>query len=98
MKPEYLEKYLEEIQTKKISVNLDEKTLNLIDDLSEIVGTTRTNIISALLGYGIKKYVDMLEKIWANMKKDRKYNKEKLDKKLEKLQKFKKKYEVEKFP
>lgn len=98
MKPEYLEKYLEEIQTKKISVNIDEKTLNLIDDLSEIVGITRTNVVTALIGYGVKKYVEVLEKTWTNMLKDPKRDKKKTETKLQKLQEFKKKYEVERFP
>ncbi len=97
MKPEHVEKYLEEIQAKKISINLDVSTSNLIDDLSDIVGTTKTNVIAGLMAYGVKKYVEMLEKTWNNMKKDKKHDKVKLNSKLYKLEAFKKKYEVEKF-
>ena len=98
MKPEYVEKYLEEVQTKKISVNLDESTSNMIDDLSDIVGTTKTNIVTGLMAYGVKKYVEMLEKTWSNMKKDKKHDKDKLEKKLKKLSEFKLNYRVQRFP
>ncbi len=98
MKPEYVEKYLEEVQTKKISVNLDESTSNMIDDLSDIVGTTKTNIVTGLMAYGVKKYVEMLEKAWSNMKKDKKHDKDKLEKKLKKLSEFKLNYRVQRFP
>lgn len=98
MKEEFVMKFLEEMRTKKISINLDESTLNLIDDLVKITKKTRTDIIGVLISYGVKGFVEYLENAWMNMKKNKKNDILRIDHKLSELKKFKEKYEVDKFP
>lgn len=82
---------------KKISLNMDSKTLDLIDDLTVLLKTTRTMVISALIAKGIKNLFNDLEKGWKDMKKDKSKDQKKINSCLEGIEKLKKKWKIEQY-
>ena len=75
-------------------MNIDEKTLELVDDLSSLTENSRTVVMLALIGEGIKGFVEELDMTLENLKKDKKRNQEKISGKIEKLKKLREKFEV----
>jgi hypothetical protein len=100
MEIEDLKKAFEKAKTKKISVNINEKTLDMIDELAAIPGMTRTQMIDALVSAGFVYETEFLEKSWKKFLKDKKYidKKDLLNGLLGKLGKFKEKWHVEEIP
>lgn len=97
MKGNLAEECLKNFKTKKISLNFDMDTLEFIDDFSKITNTTRTTTIMSIIGFGMKASIESLESSWEKMKKEGKYDKEKIGSLLKKLEKFKKKWKVNKW-
>ena len=85
-------------EAKKISFNLDESTLMMIDELAKGTKTTRTMIINGLIGHGMKKFINVLHSEGTEMKKERKKDPKKIDDLLSFLRQFEKKWYVNKFP
>ena len=85
-------------EAKKISINLDESTLLMIDELAGGLKTTRTMIINGLIGQGMKKFVSNLRFQWNNMKKEGRKDPKKVDNLLKFLSDFEKKWQVDNFP
>ena len=85
---------LDEIETNKVSLNLDKKTLNLVDDLAELSNANKTIIITALIQKGIGNYLNYLESTWVSLQNDKTVNQEKLRNCLSNLEKVKKKNKV----
>jgi hypothetical protein len=54
-------------KTKKISINLDEETLDFIDEIAERTKTTRTWVILASLTGGLDPLLKNLETTWNGM-------------------------------
>lgn len=100
MEIEDLKKAFEKAKTKKISVNINEKTLEMIDELATIPGITRTQIIEALMVAGIIYQTEFFEKSWKKFAKDKKYadKKDQLNNLIEKIERFKKKWHIEEIP
>ena len=78
---------------KKISMDLDEKTLEVIDSLASLTKTSRTVIIEAVLTNGLFSYINFLEKTWKGYLNDKEKSKIKNDiqKLLKDLEELKKK-------
>ncbi len=95
-----MKKLLENAKTKKISHNLNEKTLEMVDGLSKITGTTRTQMLDAVIVSGIKAQVNYMIKYWERYKKDKNFEgkKEKIGELLEKVKEFKKKWTIDMIP
>lgn len=78
---------------KKISMDLDEKVLEVIDSLAYLTKTNRTVIIEAVLTNGLFSYINFLEKTWKGYLNDKENDKIKNDvqKLLKDLEELKKK-------
>lgn len=97
MKKDLAEDCLKNLKTKKISINLDVDTLEFIDELSKITNTTRTTTIMSIIGCGMKDIVSSLEESLKKAKKESS-KPEKVDHLLQKLEKFRKKWNIDKWP
>ena len=95
-----MKKILENVKTKKISHNLNEKTLEMVDELSKITGTTRTQILDAVIISGIKAQTNFIIRHFENFKNDKKSGdkKEKIKELLGKMKEFKKKWTIDIIP
>ena len=100
MEIDALKKAFEEAEIKKISMNINKKTLEVIDDLTKIFETTRTQTIAAIIMSGLKAQTNYTEKTWKNMKKDKNFvdKKRRIEQKLRELEKFKKKWKIDMVP
>lgn len=58
-----------EIKQKKISINLDEKMTNMIDELAKTLKADRTIMITNLIAHGIHPMVTYLEATWHEIMK-----------------------------
>lgn len=56
---------------KKISLNMNDEILEIIDSLAEITKTNRTIVIGAILGKGISPYFRYLQESWQEHLKDK---------------------------
>ena len=57
------------LKTKKISVNVEEKTLEILDDLAKLTEVNRTIILSTILGQGTPKFMQFLHDEWQKMER-----------------------------
>ena len=55
---------------KKISVNIDAKMLQMIDELAHILKADRTIMVTNLVAHGIYPMVKYLETTWNQLKKE----------------------------
>lgn len=92
-----MKKAFEKAGTKKISINVNKKTLEMVDGLAEIPGITRTQMIEALISSGFMYQIEYFEKVWGEFLEDKGYNDRKklIEKLLNNLKKFKDKWNVE---
>ncbi|MBU2458898.1 MAG: hypothetical protein KKB29_00860 [Nanoarchaeota archaeon] len=58
---------------KKVSLNLFEGHLQVLDELATLTKTNRETMIDAVLSTGILSYLNYIEKTWARILKDKKY-------------------------
>lgn len=79
---------------KKISFDINDRLLQLIDELANLTKNSRTVIINALLSLGIVPFFKSLEDTWKGYSTEGKYGKIKKDmeKLLQDLKKIKSKY------
>ena len=91
------EECLKNLKTKKISLNLDVDTLEFVDELSKLTNVTRTTTIISIIGSGMKSIVVSLETSWKKAQKQSP-KPEKIEELLKKLQKFKQKWHIDKWP
>lgn len=97
---EDLKKAFGNAKIKKVSFNINEKTLEMVDGLKKIYGTDRTNTIGAIIMSGIKAQTNFTEKLWKVWVNDKKYvdKKKLITKKLKEIKEFKKKWKVDTIP
>lgn len=97
MKTEDLAKAIENAKTKKISMNLKEETLEIIDELSEILTLNRTKTIEALISAGIKFQTEFSAKTWKKFLDQKEYSekKELIKTKLKEIEQFRKKWKID---
>lgn len=100
MKDISMKEIFENSKRKKISYDINEKSLEMIDEMASIMGITRSKIFDALVFSGIKAQVNFNLKTWESMKKDKKYEdrKWKIEELIKKLQNFKKKWTIDDIP
>ena len=100
MKDLTMKEAFENARTKKISHNINEKTLEMIDEMSKITGMTRTQMLDAILFSGVKAQTNFMIKSWEVFKKDKKLKakREKIEELLGKLKKFKEKWTIDSIP
>ena len=100
MKDLTMKEVFEKAKKKKISHNINEKTLEMIDEMSNITGTTRTQMLDAIIFSGVKAQTNFMIKSWEIFKKDKKFEakKEKIEELLGKLKEFKKKWTIDSIP
>jgi hypothetical protein len=84
-----LENIFGKVKLKKISINVEEKTLKKIDELAQITGNTRTDLLVSIIDLGIEPQIRLIINVWENMKKDEKYSKDikTINKKLNEIKK-----------
>ncbi len=75
---------------KKISLDLNEEILEIIDKLAKLTKTNRTVIIGALIGQGMSPYFRYLEKTWKGFLDEKKFDEKKKKLIKETLQNLKK--------
>ena len=93
-KGDLAEKSLKNLETKKVSFNLDAETIKFIDELSKITNTTRTTTVVSLLGSGMYSLLDSLEASWKKMKSQKTYPASSVDKLLKQVSDLRKKYNI----
>ena len=100
MKDLTMKEAFENARTKKISHNINEKTLEMIDEMSKITVMTRTQMLDAILFSGVKAQTNFMIKSWEVFKKDRKFEnqKVKIEELLGKMKEFKKKWTIDDIP
>jgi len=91
--PKYLD-FLGKTDTKKISINVEEKLLKMVDDLAELTEANRTVVISIILEQGIPNFVQFLSKGWNELGKAGKGDAKKVKELQEKLVLIKKKWNL----
>lgn len=62
---------------KKISLDVNEEFLEIIDDLVKLTKTSRTVIIGALIGKGMSPYFRYLESAWKEFLNEKKFDEKK---------------------
>lgn len=97
---EDLKKAFGNAKIKKVSFNINEKTLKMIDELKQVYETDRTNALGSIIMSGIKAQTSFTEKMWKKWLKDKEFadRKKLLNKKIKEIEKFKKKWKVETIP
>lgn len=97
---EDLKKAFADVKIKKVSFNINEKTLQMVDELKRIYETDRTNTLGSLIMSGIKAQIEFTEKMWKKWLTDKEYSDKKIliKKKLEEIKKFKNKWKVNTIP
>ena len=100
MNIEELKKTFESSKMKKISLNINEKTLEMIYDMCKVYGLDRTKMIAGIIMSGIKGQTNFTEKTWNNFIKDKEYKDKKklIEGKLKELESFKKKWYIDTIP
>ena len=85
-----LEKIFGKTNFRKVSININEKTLMKVDKLAKISGNTRTDMLASIIDIGIEPQIKLITKIWENMKKDKKYadNLKDINEKIGEIKKF----------
>lgn len=90
---------------KKISLDINEKNLEMIDELAKILGVKRSKVLDSLIICGVWADVKYCIQIWENMKKKKtskeykdKEKREKIEKLIGELKKFKKKWNLGDIP
>ncbi|MEN7981943.1 MAG: hypothetical protein ABFQ65_00665 [Nanoarchaeota archaeon] len=93
-------KIIDNLETKKISLNIDESILKMTDEFAEILNTNRTQVLSAVIPAGIKSQVNYNIKTWGKLKKDKNYQakKEKINNLISKNKTFKDKWNLDLIP
>lgn len=86
-----LEKVFGKTKFRKISINIEDKTLDRVDKLAKISGNTRTDMLGSIIDVGIEPQIDLITKVWENMKKNKKYsnNIKSINEKLDEIKKLK---------
>ena len=95
-----MKEIFESTKIKKISYNINEKTLEMIDELAKITEVDRTRILDAITFSGVKAQTNFLIKGWEKLRKDKKFEdkKQKIDRLLKKIREFKKKWTIDEIP
>ena len=83
-------------KVKKISLDMNEEILDIVDDLAKLTKTNRTVIIGSLVGQGFSPFFRSLENNWKNLLKDKSIGNEK-EKKIKELLNNLKKIEISKW-
>jgi glycerol-3-phosphate responsive antiterminator len=84
------EKFLE--GKKKISLNLDENLLSLVEDMAKLSKTNKTMMIEAFVYRGIANQMRYMEETWIKMKSNPSVDQKKVKQVLQELQEIKKKH------
>lgn len=93
---------LQRAKTKKISCDINEKTLNMVDELAKIQNLSRSKILDVLLFAGVVTHINSTIEEWNRMKKDglkdlvHKENEKEIEEVIKKIEKFKKKWAIDK--
>ena len=76
---------------KKISLDINEEFLNVIDELATLTKNSRTVIVESIVGRGMFPYLNLLENLWKDYLKNKKNEKVKKEIKdlLEDLERIK---------
>lgn len=80
------------VEKRKISFDIDKKTLEAIDELAKLTKSPRNVVIMAALWPGVKSFTEYLKKSWTEM--TNKEKNEKAEVALEKLAAIKKKWQL----
>ena len=90
----YMEKVYNKVfeKVKKISLDMDERFLKVIDELVKLTKTNRTLIIEALIGQGMAPFFKYLENTWKGYSNEGKWDKNVIKMLLQNLKKIKGKY------
>jgi hypothetical protein len=87
------EEYLGLSKKKKISLDIDGTTLEIINDLTKLFETNRTTVITNLIIAGLNPRLSIIEEAWGKMKKN-KFGEKKVNQKLKELDAFRKKWPI----
>ncbi|MEK6827686.1 MAG: hypothetical protein AABX99_04350 [Nanoarchaeota archaeon] len=104
MKTITLKEIFEKAKRKKISYDINEKTLEMIDEMVKILGISRSQLLDSLMFSGIWAQTNFCLKEWERMKKDNlkdlvhKEKKEEIEKMMKKMEEFKKKWTIDDIP
>ncbi len=93
-----IKKTFENAKAKKVSFNMNEMSLKMIDELRKIFGMNRTKTMGAIIFGGVKAQIEFTEKTWKEWIKEGKYDKKLMEKKLSELIQFKKKWKIDTIP
>ena len=92
---------LQRAKTKKISFDINERTLNMVDELAKIQGLSRSKILDILLFAGVEAHINSIIEEWNRMKKDglkdlvHKENEKGIEEVIKKIDKFRKKWAID---
>lgn len=75
---------------KKISLDVNEEILQIIDELAKLTKTSRTVVIGAIIGKGMSPYFRHLESAWKEFLNEKNLDEKKKKKVKEALQNLKK--------
>jgi len=97
--PEEVEKELFKawnFEPKKISLNLNRKTLDNVDELAKIIGITRTSMIELLCRTGVVEQIEVMQKTYEKMLKMKECEEKKniINQRLKSLKEFEKKVKI----
>lgn len=90
-----LKKILEKAKRKKISYDVNEKTLEMIDEMAGILEISRSKMMDALLISGILAHTNLAIEEWESMKnQEDKNEKKRISEVVDKIKRFKKKWDI----
>ena len=92
-----MKEIFEKAEKKKISYNINEKVLEMIDEMAKITGLNRTQILDALMFSGIKAQINFMIREWEKLLKNKEYEskKKRIEEMLGKIKEFKKKWTID---
>jgi len=91
-----LKNILSKAEKKKISYNVNEKTLEMVDELAGILGASRSQMLDSLIVSGIWAHTTFSIKTWESEKKKKEYRDriEKIEEIIKKMKEFRKRWNI----
>jgi len=73
---------------KKISLDINESFLKIVDELAQLTKNSRGSIIEALVGQGMSPFCNLLETTWKGYLKEGKWDEKEIKKLLQGLKRI----------
>lgn len=95
-----MKEILQRAKKKNVSCNLNERILEMVDEMAKILGASRSETLDVLIFSGLWAHTTFSIKTWESEKKKKEYEgkRERIEEVIRKIREFKKKWEISDSP